>query len=99
MTGHSDAVRQPYDVYASRLEDPMGALSVALGRWERRDDSKAQPKVRQAANEAMDTIDAMLRELHAMRSCLVGEIRVSDDIHGARAVRVCAPRHHRAPAP
>ncbi len=38
----------------------MGVLSIALGQWEDRDDSKAQPEVRQAANTAMDTIDAML---------------------------------------
>ena len=75
--------RQPYDVYA-RLEDPVGVLSVALGQWERRDDSKPQPEVRRAANEAMDTIDSMLAKLYAMRSRLVGEIRASDDANGAR---------------
>ncbi len=31
---------QPYDVYA-RIEDPMGVLSIAFGRWEDRDDTKA----------------------------------------------------------
>ena len=75
--------RQPYDVYA-KLEDPMGVLSVALGQWEQRDEAKPQPEVRRAANEAMDTIDAMLRELHAMRSRLVREIRASDDANAAR---------------
>jgi hypothetical protein len=40
-----------------------------------------------AANTAIVQIDAMLRELHAMRSRLVGEIRASDD---ARAARVDA---------
>jgi hypothetical protein len=74
---------QPYDVHA-KLEDPAGALSAALGQWEDRDDGKAQPAVRRAANEAMDTIDAMVAELYAMRSRLVTEIRASDDIHGAR---------------
>ena len=62
----------------------MGVLAIALGQWEDRDDSKAQPEVRQAANRAMDTIDAMLRDLHAMRSRLVSEIRVSDDATAAR---------------
>src|SRR6266699_1291411 len=33
----------------------------------------------------MDAIDGMLRELHALRSRLVGEIRESDDIGAARA--------------
>jgi hypothetical protein len=75
---------QPYDVYA-KLEDPMGVLSVALGQWEDRDDAKAQPEVRRAANTAMDEIDRMLRELHQMRSRLVGEIRASDDASAVRA--------------
>ena len=74
---------QPYDVYA-KLEDPMGVLSIALGQWERRDDSKPQPEVRRAANKAMDAIDTMLGELHAMRSRFVGEIRDADDATAAR---------------
>jgi hypothetical protein len=77
-------MEQPYDVHA-RLEDPMGVLAIALAQWETRDDSKPQPEVRRAANTAMDTIDAMLRDLHAMRSRLVGEIRQADDASAARA--------------
>ncbi len=76
--------REPYDVYA-KLEDPMGVLAIALGQLEDRDDSKAQPGVRRAANTAMDEIDAMLRELHQMRSRLVSEIRLADDASAARA--------------
>jgi len=60
-------------------------LAIALGQWEDRDDSKPQPDVRRAANTAMDAIDRMLRELHAMRSRLVGEIRQADDASAARA--------------
>ncbi len=74
---------EPYDVYA-RLEDPMGVLAFALGQWEDRDDSKAQPEVRRAANTAMDEIDRMLCELHRMRSRLTSEIRASDDATAAR---------------
>jgi len=76
-------MEQPYDIRA-RLEGPSIILGAALGLWETRDDSKPQPQVRQAANRAMDTIDAMLRELHAMRSRLTGEIRASDDATSAR---------------
>jgi hypothetical protein len=76
--------RQPYDVYA-RLEDPLGVLGVALAQWEDRDDTKPQPEVRRAANVAMGEIDRMLRELHAMRQRLVGEIRISDDASMARS--------------
>jgi len=82
---------EPYDVYA-KLEDPTGVLAVALGQWEDRDDSKAQPEVRRAANTAMDAIDGMLRDLHAMRSRLVGEIRQADDATAARVDALLAGR-------
>jgi hypothetical protein len=68
----------------SRLDEHNGVLGVALAQWAARDDTKAEPEVRRAANTAMDAIDAMLRELHALRSRLVGEIRESDDIGTAR---------------
>jgi hypothetical protein len=68
----------------SRLDEHNGVLGVALAQWAARDDTKAEPEVRRAANTAMDAIDAMLRELHALRSRLVGEIRESDDIGAAR---------------
>lgn len=84
-------MNQPYDVYA-KLEDPTGVLSVALGQWEDRDDTRPQPEVRRAANTAMDAIDAMLAELHQMRSRLVGEIRASDDATAARADALLAAR-------
>lgn len=67
------------------LDEELGVLNVNLAMWMARDDSKAEPEVRRAANTAMDAIDAMLRELHALRSRLVGEIRVSDDATAARA--------------
>jgi hypothetical protein len=63
----------------------MEALETALARWERRDDTRPQPEVRQAANAAMAAVDAMLRELHGLRSRLVAEIRASDDASAARA--------------
>jgi hypothetical protein len=72
------ADRQPYDVHA-KLDDPVGVLSVALGQWEDRDDTRPQAEARRAANTAMDPIDAMLAELHAMRSRLVDEKRAGDD--------------------
>jgi hypothetical protein len=81
LLGAPAAGRQPYDVYA-RLEDPFGVLGVALAQWE---DPKPQPEVRRAANVAMGEIDRMLRELHAMRQRLVGEIRISDDASMARS--------------
>ncbi len=67
------------------LHEHSGVLGVALAQWMARDDSKAEPAIRQAANTAMDRIDAMLRELHTLRGQLVSEIRDSDDISDARA--------------
>ena len=71
--------------FTSRLHEHNGVLGVALAQWMARDDSKAQPAIRQAANTAMDEIDAMLRELHTLRGQLVSEIRDSDDASDARA--------------
>jgi hypothetical protein len=66
------------------LHDQIGILGVALARWAERDDTTAQPEVRQAAYTAMDAIDAMLARLYAARSPLVTEIRQSDDATAAR---------------
>ncbi len=62
-----------------------GVLGVALAQWMARDDSRAEPEVRRAANTAMDMIDAMQAELYLLRARLVSEIRASDD---QAAVRV-----------
>ena len=70
-----------------RLDGYNGVLGVALAQWMARDDSRAEAEVRRAANTAMDMLDAMLAELHLLRSRLVGEIRESDD---QAAVRVDA---------
>jgi|SRR5271157_1085193 len=61
-----------------------GVLGVALAQWAARDDTKADPEARRAANTAIDSIDAMLGELHALRARLVSEVRASDDASAAR---------------
>jgi hypothetical protein len=61
------------------LQSHLNDIEAALAVWEARDDSRAQPEVRRAANAAWDAIDAMLRDLQALRSRLAGEIRASDD--------------------
>jgi len=66
------------------LDGQVTLLTVALNTWAGRDDTKAQPQVREAANTAMSAIDMMLAKLHAARSVLVSEIRVSDDATDAR---------------
>jgi hypothetical protein len=70
---------------SGRLDGHLGVLGVALAQWMARDDTRPQPELRQAANTAMDAIDGMLAELHALRSRLVSEIRASDDLAAERA--------------
>jgi len=67
------------------MQSNLNTLVAAVGRWQARDDTRPQPEVRRAANAAMDAVDAMLRDLHAMRSRLVSEIRVGDDASAVRA--------------
>ena len=68
-----------------RLGDLLGVLGVALAQWAARDDSKPEPEIRRAANTAMDSVDAMLAELHGLRADLIGQIRRSDDLAAERA--------------
>ena len=75
---------------AATLENCTEVLTAALATWATRDDARAQPEVRQAANTAMAAIDTMLAELHSARSALVAEIRVSDDAASARIDAILA---------
>jgi hypothetical protein len=74
------------------IRDLVEDLSAAHAMWGWRDDSKAQPGVRQAANTAMDSIDGLLRELHSLRGELIGEIRRYDDATAARVDALLADR-------
>jgi hypothetical protein len=73
-----------YDSALPALRGHLGELETALALWAIRDDTKAQPGVRQAANDAVDAVDAALRELHGIRSRLIPEIRAADDAAMAR---------------
>lgn len=75
---------QPID--ARQVAEHVAALNVALAIWAGRDDTVPQPEVRLAAADAVADIDAAVRELHRLRSELVGEIRRSDDAAAARTV-------------
>ena len=55
---------------------------------------QAAAAVRRAANDAMDEIDLMLRELHAMRARLTGEIRQADDAAMARTSELLRQIRH-----
>jgi len=79
------AADRPLIDVPGQLENLTGVLGVALAQWATRDDMKAQPEIRRAANTAVESIDAMLRQLHAARAALVAGIRRSDDAAMARA--------------
>jgi len=78
--------RLPILDYTSRLGDEghIGDLALALAMWAARDDSKADPHARRAANTAMDAVDSALALLHELRARLISEIRISDDQTAAR---------------
>jgi len=72
------------------LREQVETLSVALARWAYRDDSKAQPEIRRAANTAIDAIDNAMVALGRIRAELVGQIRASDDAAMARTDKLLA---------
>jgi hypothetical protein len=56
---------------------------VWLGIWVNRSEPDAH--ARRCASDAVDAIDAMLRDLHQVRGRLVSELRAADDATAARA--------------
>ncbi len=86
------AGRLPILDYTSRLGDDghLGVLAVALARWAARDETKADPHARRAANRAVDAIDALRAGLYELRSRLITEIRESDDQTAARVDELLA---------
>jgi hypothetical protein len=80
------------------LDGHLGVLAGNLAQWMARDDTRPQPEARHAASTAVDEIDAMLAELHQLRSRLVAEIRASDELAAARADELLARlRERRTP--
>ena len=79
--------------YGARLDDDLHELALALAQWAARDDTKAESEVTRAGDAAVAKIDAMLAELHALRSRLIGEIRADQDIAVARADAMLAALH------
>ncbi len=74
-----------YDPPLSALRGHVDDLGAWLAIWSARDDGRPDAHARRCANDAMDAIDAALRELHAVRQRLTDEIRASDDATAARA--------------
>jgi hypothetical protein len=69
---------------SAAIRDAAEDIATYLALWAMRDDSKPDAHARRCANSAMDAVDRALRELHALRSRLVSDIRASDDAAAAR---------------
>jgi hypothetical protein len=91
MTTDADRIHQHGSAIGD-LTDHLCAAGYGLGLWAAQDDSRPDPAARLAANAAMDEIDVMLRELHALRSRLLDEIRDADDTTAARVDALLAAR-------
>ncbi len=88
---HTVPIPPPPDLIdCAQLREHVDTLALALARWAYRDESKAQPEVRQAANVAVESIDAALWQLHRIRGRLVDQIRRSDDAAAARVDQLLA---------
>jgi hypothetical protein len=72
-----------YDGPLSALRNHVDDLGAWLGIWVNRREPDA--RARRCASDAVNAIDAMLRELYLVRGRLVSEIRASDDATAARA--------------
>ena len=82
------AERKAVGYLADPLDDELGSLNVNLAVWIARDDSKADPYVVRAGNQVLDSIDAMLRQLHQLRARMVAERREDQDIAMARSAEL-----------
>lgn len=80
----------PYDAPLSAIREHVDDLGVWLGIWEHR--SEPDAFARRCASDAVDAIDAMLRNLYLLRGQLIQEIRQADDATAARADE--RPSHH-----
>jgi hypothetical protein len=75
----------PYDAPLSAIRSHVENTAVWLAIWEARREPDAH--ARRCASDAVDAIDAMLRELHAIRQLLISEVQQADP---ATATRVDA---------
>ncbi len=79
-----------YDEAVIAIRGHVGDLGTALAIWQARDDTKPDAHARCAASRAVDSIDAALAGLHAIRARLITEIRASDDATAARVDELLA---------
>jgi hypothetical protein len=73
----------PFDEPLSALRGNVENLATWPAIWEARKEPDAH--ARRAANDAVDAVDAMLRDLYLIRGRLTAEIRDADDATAARA--------------
>ncbi len=66
-----------YDASLSAIREHAEDIGAWLGIWEHRKEPDAH--ARRCANDAVDAIDAMMRDLHHVRQQLISEIKDSDD--------------------
>jgi hypothetical protein len=85
----------PHDDAASAILGRAEALGTWLAIWGLRDDARHAAHSRRCANDAMDAIDAMLRDLHEVRARLVAETRQFDDATAERAEELLRGRGSR----
>lgn len=84
------AERKAIGDLADPLDDELGLLNVNLAVWIARDDSKADASATRAGGQVIDSIDAMLRQLHQLRAQMVSEYHEHQDIGDARADELIA---------
>ena len=66
------------------VRDHTGILDMALAQWADRASAGDKEAARRAGRTAVDAIDALLRDLYALRGHLVREIRQADGAAGSR---------------
>lgn len=65
------------------LRDRTGILCAALAQWADPGTGRDEAAARSAGHDALDAIDALLRDLYVLRGRLAQEVRQTDD--GARS--------------
>jgi hypothetical protein len=76
-------VTASYDAPLSAIREHVEDLATWLTVWEARNEPDGH--ARRCASDAVDAIDAALRDLHSVRARLVAEIKASDDATARRA--------------
>lgn len=74
-----------YEAAVSALRANLDDLARDLAIWQARNDPVIEPHARRCASDAVNEIDVLLQELHAIRGRLIPEIRDSDDAAMAHA--------------